>query len=581
MAREPARPPLPESNASQLAGWWHEAELARDAGQLPRARRFLRWILAANPGEEEAWLELARLATGDRERFAYLRQAYVFHPESARVQLAMRQASDRHLRTQVNGLQARQGLPHCLPNLRGRVPPDGSRAPGRRFRASDPLLMAEKNPFWPIRVPSFLLRLDGAAWLAFLLPLAVYLATACRTVYNLDSAEFSAAVHVLGIVRATGYPLYLLLGKAFAILLPVGDVAFRLNVMSALCGAGTVVLLYHLARRLVGMRAAALAAALLFGFSYYFWAQAVVAEVYTLHTLLLCALLLLLLHWESRRADGLLAAASLLYGLSLGNHLSSILVAPGLVAFVLAVGGREVLAPRRLLVLACLFFAGLGVYAYLPLRYLATPAFNYAGHYDGAGQFVPLDLTRLENLWWLVSGQGFRELMLGYTPAETVAEVGATLHRLWGAFLGVGLLPGLVGAWAQGRRQPRILLLLGLTFVANVAFYTTYRVVDKASMFVPAYLIWAVWIAEGCAWIAGWLQEQRAGARTPSPAWTWLLVLLALAALLLNGPLVNVRDDTRARDRAEAILQSAGPECIVFGWWASAPPVQYLQLVEG
>ncbi|RPI51674.1 MAG: DUF2723 domain-containing protein, partial [Chloroflexi bacterium] len=422
---------------------------------------------------------------------------------------------------------------------------------------------------------------DGAAWLAFLLPLFVYLATACRTVYNLDSAEFSAAVHVLGIVRATGYPLYLLLGKAFAILLPVGDVGFRLNVMSALCGAATVLLLYHLARRLVNMRAAALAAALLFGFSYYFWAQAVVAEVYTLHTLLLCALLLLLLRWESSRADGLLAGAGLLYGLSLGNHLSSILVAPGLVAFVLAVAGKEVFAPRRLLLLAGPFLAGLSIYAYLPLRYLAAPAFNYAGHYDAAGHFVPLDLTRPGNLWWLVSGQGFRELMLGYTPAETVAEVGATLHRLWAAFLGVGLLPGLLGAWAQGRRRPRTLLLFGLTFVANVAFYTTYRVVDKAGMFVPAYLIWAVWVAEGCAWIAGWLHEQRAGARSPSPSWAWALVLLPLVALLVNGPLVNVRHDTRARDRAEAILESAGPEAIVFGWWASAPPVQYLQIVEG
>ena len=583
MAGETARPPLPESSANQLAGWWHEAELARDAGQVRRARRFLRWILAANPGEEEAWLELARLAGSDRERFAYLRQAYCFHPESGRVRLALRQATDGRLRAQVNDLRPRQAGRDILPNCRTHGRPKDGPAPDGHAVATEPLLTAESNPFWPLRLPAFLRsgRLDWAAWLAFLVPLAVYLATACRTVYNLDSAEFSAAVHVLGIVRATGYPLYLLLGKAFAMLLPVGDVGFRLNVLSALCGAGTVLLLYHLARRLVGMRAVALAAALFFGFSYYFWAQAVVAEVYTLHTLLLSALLLILLRWESTRADGLLAAAGLLYGLSLGNHVSSILVAPGLAAFLLAVAGKKALAPRRLLLVAGPFLAGLSIYAYLPLRYLAGPPFNYAGHFDVSGQFVPLDLTRIENLWWLVSGEGFRELMLGYTPAETVAEMGATLHRLWAAFLGVGLLPGLLGAWAQGRRRPRVLVLLGLTFAANVAFYTTYRVVDKAGMFVPAYLIWAVWIAEGCAWIVGRLQKQRAGAPSPSPSWAWALVIMALAALAVNGPLVNVRGDTRARDRAEAILASAGPEAIVFGWWTSAPPVQYLQIVEG
>ncbi len=581
MAREPARSPLPESRTKQLAGWWHEAELARNAGHKPRARRYLRWILAARPGEEAAWLELAELAGGSQERLAYLRQAYLFHPTSARVQLALRQASEQQRSTQVRELQPRQAVPHCLPNCRIPGRPGGEAGSVRRRLALPRLRLPAAGPGWAIQLRSLLMRQDGAAWLAFCLPLAVYLATACRTVYNLDSAEFSAAVHVLGIVRSTGYPLYLLLGKAFALLLPVGEVGFRLNVMSALCGATTVLLLYHLARRLVGMRAAALAAALLFAFSYYFWAQAVVAEVYTLQTLLLCALLLLLIRWENSRADGLLAAAGLVYGLSLGNHLSSILFVPGLLAFLLAVAGRQAFAPRRLLILGGPILAGLAVYAYLPLRYLAAPTFNYAGHFDAAGQFVPLDLTRLANVWWLVSGQSFRDLMLGYTPAETVAEFGATIHRLWAAFLGLGLLPGLLGVWAQGRRRPQYLLLFGLAFVANVAFFTTYRVMDKASMFVPAYLIWAVWVAEGCAWIVGWLQEQQAGAPSAAPAWAWALSLVAVAALLVNGPLLDVRRDTRARDRAEAILEAARPEAIVFGWWASAPPVQYLQIVEG
>jgi hypothetical protein len=138
-----------------------------------------------------------------------------------------------------------------------------------------------------------------------------------------------------------------------------------------------------------------------------------------------------------------------------------------------------------------------------------------------------------------------------------------------------------LGIWAQGRRRPQYLLLFGLAFIANMAFFTTYRVVDKASMFVPAYLIWAVWIAEGCAWIIAWLEEQRAGARSPAPAWAWALSLLAVAALLVNAPLLDVRHDTRARDRAAAILEAAEPEGIVFGWWTSVPPVQYLQIVEG
>src|SRR5690606_35055293 len=119
----------------------------------------------------------------------------------------------------------------------------------------------------------------------------------------------------LGLVRATGYPVYLLLGKLFT-LLPIGDVGFRLNLMSAICAAATSGLLYRIVRRLTGLSAAALAASLLLAFSYYFWAQAVAAEVYALHTLFVVSLILLLLKWEATRADRWLAAFGLVYGLS-------------------------------------------------------------------------------------------------------------------------------------------------------------------------------------------------------------------------------------------------------------------------
>jgi hypothetical protein len=51
-------------------------------------------------------------------------------------------------------------------------------------------------------------------------------------------------------------------------------------------------------------------------------------------------------------------------------------------------------------------------------------------------------------------------------------------------------------------------------------------------------------------------------------------------ALVVNWPLVNVRTDTRARDRAEVALALARPGAIIFGWWTSAPPMHYLQTVE-
>jgi len=86
-------------------------------------------------------------------------------------------------------------------------------------------------------VRHYLTFIDGRTALAFGLPFVLYLLTLAPTIYNLDSAEFSTAAATGGIVRATGYPLYLLLGRLWS-LLPIGDVGWRMNLLSAFSGAG-------------------------------------------------------------------------------------------------------------------------------------------------------------------------------------------------------------------------------------------------------------------------------------------------------------------------------------------------------
>jgi len=102
----------------QIAAWWQEAEAAARSGQLPRARRFLRWILACYPRDEEAWLWLARLASSQDARLIYLRQAYSFHPNSRRVQAALRRARHEQLEMAVGDLRGGRSVLHFLPDER-------------------------------------------------------------------------------------------------------------------------------------------------------------------------------------------------------------------------------------------------------------------------------------------------------------------------------------------------------------------------------------------------------------------------------------------------------------------------------
>jgi hypothetical protein len=97
----------------------------------------------------------------------------------------------------------------------------------------------------------------------FLLTLCVYLAGACPTIYVGDSGELVAAVATLGIPHPSGYPLYVLLGKLFTLAVPLGSVAYRMSLFSAVCAAAACALLHLLCRRLgLAAPAAALAALL-------------------------------------------------------------------------------------------------------------------------------------------------------------------------------------------------------------------------------------------------------------------------------------------------------------------------------
>lgn len=135
----------------------------------------------------------------------------------------------------------------------------------------------------------------------FLLSLALYLQTLAPSVVTLfdDSLEFPLVVHRLAIAHPTGYPLYILLGKLFA-LGPWHNVAWAVNLVSAVAGAVTITLVYLLARFLSVRRLPALLAAMALAVSPVFWSQAVVAEVYTLNSAFVAGLLCLALRWAHR-----------------------------------------------------------------------------------------------------------------------------------------------------------------------------------------------------------------------------------------------------------------------------------------
>ena len=119
-------------------------------------------------------------------------------------------------------------------------------------------------------------------WIIFLVCFLLYNATLTPSLSyaSPDGNELTTVAATLGLAHPTGYPLYTWLGFLFTKLVPIGDVAHRTNLMSAILGAASVAMLYHIARRIELRRAIAIFAALLFGVSTTFWSQTVITEVY-------------------------------------------------------------------------------------------------------------------------------------------------------------------------------------------------------------------------------------------------------------------------------------------------------------
>src|SRR3954451_21166255 len=114
---------------------------------------------------------------------------------------------------------------------------------------------------------------------------AFLLAFVAPGLYLGDAGELTTAAFTLGVAHETGFALWCLLAKALT-LLPIGEIAFRVNVLSALSGAVAAMLAFQLVRalaapegRAAGAAAGVGAAALLLsGFT--FFRDAGVADVY-------------------------------------------------------------------------------------------------------------------------------------------------------------------------------------------------------------------------------------------------------------------------------------------------------------
>ena len=192
--------------------------------------------------------------------------------------------------------------------------------------------------------------------------------------------------------------------------------------MAAVFAAGAVTVLFQLSLLVTKRTTTSFAVACSLAFSYYFWASAVVAEVYTLHVFLTGLTIHLLVKWDKSQGNRLLFAALFAWGLSFGNHMSTMLMGPA-VAFLILRGLQQNRVSAATVLLAVPAFV-LPLTLYLPWKYSAVALPYVISHYDSFGQLARVDHTTIGGMWETLTAQQFESLIFAYRWGSNREEAG-------------------------------------------------------------------------------------------------------------------------------------------------------------
>lgn len=383
--------------------------------------------------------------------------------------------------------------------------------------------------------------------------------------YGADGGDLITAAATGGVAHPTGYPLYLLLARLFQ-LVPIGSLAFRTNLMSAFAAGSAAVLVYGLVTRslspsnprqywLVG-----LASGFAFGLSPLVWSQAVITEVYALHSLFVALLLYLSVNYFSlqftqKRIDCLLG---LTFGLAMGNHITTIILLPVIFSGTLLrkptltqgncwrknwqVDSRSLL--RRLTWLG----VGLLVYLTLPLRALSQPPVNW-------GNPVTLD-----GFAWLVSGKLYQGQLFILTLPSVWERVRVIVALFLEQFGIPGLSIGLIGLIVFFKPIHLVRSTLWIV-AASSAFAIVYATTDAFMYMIPAFLCFAIWIGMG---LGGLMDASSRRFHIIGPLIGLVFILTLFIQAGNHWPQVDASQDQRAELFGEDVLALAPAHAIVF-----------------
>ena len=471
----------------------------------------------------------------------------------------------------------------------------------------------------------------GAAAVVGLVVLGLYALTLAPTTAMWDASEYITAAYTLGIPHPPGNPLFVLLGRVATLLVPIGSIAVRVNLLAAASSAMAAAIWFLVAERVLAqwfelrwprITGAALAA-LLSATAFTVWNQSVVNEkVYTVSLAFFAVVSWLTVLWcddpDGRRADRLLVLIAYLIGLGYANHPAGFLVAPAVGVAVLARRPRTLLRWKLIVAALVALVLGLTPFAVETIRAAHHPALNEGeptGCTTSIGVSCTFSKTTVDRLMDNINRVQYGKPDLSVRQAPFSAQLGMWwLYFKWQwlrdvhgdqqglqaalalVFLALGIAGG-VAHWRHDRASFWFFgpLIFTVTFV--LVYYMNFKygasqdpdlagvereVRDRDYFYLWSYSAWSVWAALGLAALWRMLADRVSAGDARRWATSAPVLLLGVMPLIGNWRQASRAGETVTREWAHDMLNSIEPYGILITLGDNDTfPLWYAQEVEG
>ncbi|MBU2634575.1 MAG: DUF2723 domain-containing protein, partial [Nanoarchaeota archaeon] len=221
------------------------------------------------------------------------------------------------------------------------------------------------------RIKEIILKRKTAIFSVFSLTISfvIYLLTLEHKLVGGDTSWYANQIPEMSLMVPTGYPTFSIFLKLFTFL-PIGDLAYRLNLFSAVFGALTILFLFLSINKLVKNEFISFISSMIFAFIVPFWEVANRLEFDTLNCFFIILLIFSVILYSEKRTRKYLYFFFFCLGLSLTNHPLAFFLVPAILLYVIIINPRIFKSIKAIFVSILFFILPLLSYFYLLIRSL-------------------------------------------------------------------------------------------------------------------------------------------------------------------------------------------------------------------